>query len=153
MALTGKLDINYWEPLQISLQGEYNKNLAFDRGAIDRVAVNNRGPNDSLTNLGSFAGGDTAWFVGARVGKPVFEKCGDWAVGLNYRHIESDAVVDGFNDSDFGLGGTNLKGYSLWAAVALSERVSFGLRWTSSDEIAGPPLSVDIFQIDINAKF
>jgi hypothetical protein len=27
------------------------------------------------------------------------------------------------------------------------------LRYTSSDEIAGPPLAIDIFQLDINAKF
>ena len=61
--------------------------------------------------------------------------------------------MDGFNDSDFGLGGTNLQGFSLWGTMALSERVNFGLRWTSSDQIAGPPLSLDIFQIDFNAKF
>ena len=41
----------------------------------------------------------------------------------------------------------------IWGGVALSERVNMALRWTSSDEIAGPPLSTDIFQIDFNAKF
>ena len=37
--------------------------------------------------------------------------------------------------------------------MALSERVHIGVRYTSSDEIAGPPLAIDIFQLDINAKF
>ena len=100
-----------------------------------------------------FDGGDTAWIVGARIGKLALDKRGDSAAGVSYRYVESDAVVDGFNDSDFGLGGTNLQGFSLWAGMALSERVNFGFRWTSSDEIAGPPLSVDIFQIDFNGKF
>lgn len=153
LAITGKLDLNYWEPFQISLYGEFVKNLAFNRGAVDAIAVNNRGDKNGTTGFGRFEGGDTAWILGARFGKPAFTKRGDWAVGLSYRYVESDAVVDGFNDSDFGLGGTNLQGFSLWGGVALSERVNMGLRWTSSDEIAGPPLSTDIFQIDFNAKF
>jgi hypothetical protein len=51
------------------------------------------------------------------------------------------------------MGGTNLRGFSLWAGVAVSKRVNLGARWTSSDEIAGPPLSVDIFLLDLNASF
>jgi hypothetical protein len=31
--------------------------------------------------------------------------------------------------------------------------VNVGVRWTSADQIAGPPLAVDIFQFDFNAKF
>ena len=153
LVISGKLEINRWEPAQITLFGEYIKNLAFDRNAIDAIAVNNRGSNGGLGGLGRFEGGDTAWIVGARVGKPAFEKRGDWAAALSYRYVESDAVVDGFADSEFGLGGTNLQGFSLWAGVALSERVSMGVRWMSSDEIAGPQLSTDTIQLDFNAKF
>lgn len=153
VVLTGKLDIHNWEPFQISLYGEYVKNLEFDRNAIDAIAVNNRGPQGGIGGLGKFEGGDTAWILGAKFGRLAYEKRGDWAFGVNYRYVESDAVVDGFNDSDFGLGGTNLQGFSVWAGMALSPNVNFGLRWTSSDEIAGPPLSTDIFQLDFNAKF
>ncbi len=153
LAITGKLDLDFWEPVQISLFGEYIKNLAFNRGDIDAIAVNNRGNIGTTGGLGRFEGGDTAWIIGARIGKPAFTKRGDWAVSASYRYVESDAVVDGFNDSDFGLGGTNLQGFSLWGGVALSERVNVGVRWTTSDEIAGPPLSIDIFQLDFNAKF
>jgi Putative porin len=35
----------------------------------------------------------------------------------------------------------------------LSKRVRCGARWMSADEIAGPPLSSDVFLIDLNAKF
>lgn len=153
VAITGRLDFNNWEPFQLSLYGEYIKNLAFNQGDIEAIAVNNRGTNGGLGGAGRFEGGDTAWILGARFGKPELAARGDWAAGVSYRYVESDAVVDGFNDSDFGLGGTNLQGFSIWAGMALSERVNMGLRWTSSDEIAGPALSVDIFQIDFNAKF
>ena len=153
LALTGRLDLNHWEPFQVSILGEYIKNLAFDGSAINAVAVNNRGAEGSSGRLGAFAGGDNAWMISARVGKPVFEKRGDYAASIGYRYVESDAVVDGFNDSNSGMGGTNLRGFSLWAGVAVSQRVNMGVRWTSSDEIAGPPLSVDIFLLDLNATF
>ncbi len=152
LAITAKLDINYWEPVQISLFGEYVKNLAFDRDAINAVAVNNRGPN-GIAGLGSFDGGDTAWIVGLRVGKLQLEKAWDWNVGVTYRHVESDAVIDGFADSDFGGGGTNVEGYTLFGALALGPRTSIGLRWLSADEIAGPPLKTDTIQVEFNGKF
>ena len=147
-----KLDYNRYEPFQISLYGDYHKNLAYDAGAINAVAINNRGPNNAL-GVGRYDGGDTAWLVGLRVGRPALEKRGDWNFGLSYRHVESDAVVDGFNDSDFGGGGTNLRGYTLSGALALGQRVALGLRWMSANEIAGPQFQQDTLLIDINGKF
>jgi hypothetical protein len=151
LALTGKLDWNHFEPVQVTLSGEYLKNLAFDQETINTIAVNNRGPG--TTGIGAFDGGDTAWIVGLKVGHPAMQKRGNWNVGVNYRHVESDAVVDGFADSDFGGGGTNVKGYSVFGNVALGPNVWLGLRYMSSDEVAGPPLKADIYQIDITGKF
>ncbi len=154
LALTGRLDYNGWEPVQVSLSGEFVKNLAFNHGDIDRIAVNNRGPDDDVTGaIGGFDGGDTAWIVNLQVGKPALLKRWDWTVGANYRYVESDAVVDGFADSDFGGGGTNLKGFSLYGAVALGENVAVGLRWMSASEVSGPRYEQDIIQFDINGKF
>ena len=152
LAITGKLDLNYFEPVQISLSGEYVKNLAWDESAIDSFAVNNRGSVDSL-GIGRYEGGDTAWIAGIRVGRMKFEKAWDWMLGINYRHVESDAVVDGFTDSDFGGGGTNVEGYTLYGALAISPNVSFGVRWMSANELAGPPLKTDVLQIEFNGKF
>jgi hypothetical protein len=69
--------------------------------------------------------------------------------------VESDAVIDGFTDSDFGgiTAGTNLKGYTMSGNLALSPNVWFGIRWMSADEIAGPPLKNDVLQIDVNGRF
>jgi len=70
-----------------------------------------------------------------------------------YRYIQSDAVVDAFTDSDFGLGGTNLKGYFFGANLAVSTNVWLTARWMSANQVAGPPYAVDIAQVDLNAKF
>ncbi len=153
LALTGRIDYDGWEPFRISLNGEWVKNLGFDGGDINRIAVNNRGPNDNLGGLGSYAGGDTAWIVNLTMGSAALDQRWNWNLGVNYRYIESDAVIDGFNDSDFGLGGTNLKGYTVYGNLAVSPRVSFGLRWMSADEVAGPTYKSDVVLFDINGKF
>lgn len=153
-ALTTRLDYNHFEPFQVSLSGEYIKNLAFNRSAIERNGPPRLvGPvNNNSSNSGAFGGGGTAWIVNLKVGKAAFEKRWDWNFGLSYRRVESDSVVDGFCDSDFGGGGTNLKGYMLSGNLALSSRVSLGLRWMSADAIAGPPFKNDTLQFDINGK-
>ena len=148
LALTGKLDYAHYEPFHIMLIGEYVRNIAFDRGNIDQIAVNNRG-----SGSGSFDGGNNAWTTSLRVGSPNLEKRWNWNVGVGYRYVESDSVVDGFNDSDFGGGGTNLKGFTISSALALSPNVSVALRWMSAQEIAGPPLKVDTIQLDFSGKF
>lgn len=159
VALTGRLDFNHFEPVQVSLIGEYIKNTAFDKEAINAIAVNNRGPvalnpDGTLSSaLGVFEGTDIAWTLGLRVGHPALEKRGAWQAGIAYRYIGSDAVIDGFNDSEFGGGGTNAKGYVVGGSVALSPRVSLGFHWMSADQIAGPPLKSDLFQFDLRAKF
>ena len=174
LSFTGRLDFNQWEPCQISLRGEYARNLAFDQFDIDSKAVNNRGalpPVDpaaapattvaadgSTTTtapspVGAYEGGDTAWMLNLQIGKSVFEKRGDWNAFVGYRYVESDAVVDGFTESEFGGGGTNVKGFVVGGSIALSKRVKFGVQWMSAEQIAGPPLKTDTLMIDFSAKF
>jgi hypothetical protein len=150
---SGTLDYAHWDPFHLTLFGEFVKNFAFDYNDVNARAINNRGPNTAAGTPGAFAGGNNGWIVGLKAGTPAFEKRWDWYVGINYRYVESDATVDGFNDSDFGLGGTNLKGYSIFGAVALSPHVGFYLRWMSADEIGGPAFRNDTLQFDFNAKF
>jgi hypothetical protein len=113
--------------------------------------VNNR----TGGGAGAFDGGDTAWYMGVNVGKAItaFDKPGDWALGIGYRHVESDAVIDGLNDSVFGGGGTNMEGYTLNAALALSKRTWMRMAYMSASQIAGPQLQTDVFLIDFSAKF
>ena len=152
-AVTARLDYNGFEPMQVSLHGEYIKNLGFDRDRLQTLGVNNRAEVSPSGRPGRYEGGDTAWLIGLRAGAPVLQKRGDWQFGVNYRHLESDAVVDGFNESDFGLGGTNMKGFGLWGTYATSPNTAFSVRWMSAEEIAGPPLKVDLLQLDFTGRF
>ena len=74
-------------------------------------------------------------------------------VGADYRYVGSDAVVDGFNDSEFNGGGSNAKGFVLTGAYALSKNAALGFQWNSNEQIAGPPLKSDYFQFDFKIKF
>jgi hypothetical protein len=153
IAVTGQLDFNRFDPCHIWLVGEFVKNLAFDKTAIENNGpANLQGPVNNIAN-GTFNGGDTGYNIRLNVGKVSLEKLWDWNVSMTYRYLESDAVVDGFNDSDFGGGGANLKGYIMGANLAFNSRVWTGFRWMSADSIAGPPFKEDLFQFDINAKF
>jgi len=155
MAITGQLDYRGFEPIDVSLIGEFVKNMAFSTSAIE----NNGpplvpGPVNNLSN-GTFAGGGIGYNIGLNVGHPAMEKLGDWNLSLTYRYLESDAVVDGFNDADFGgnLTGTNLQGYMIVGSLALTPRIWTSVRWMSADSIAGPTYKNDLIQVDVNAKF
>lgn len=153
--VTARIDYNGWEPVQVSLLGEYVQNLAFNSGAINEIAVNNRGAVDTteLDAIGDFEGSPYGWNIELRVGTPALAKAWDWYISGGYRYIGSDSVVDGFNDSDFGLGGTNMQGYTVGAAIALNPNVWLAVRWYGAENIAGPTYKVDVFQFDLNAKF
>lgn len=153
IAGTVSVDFTQFEPVHLSFLGEYVRNLAFNRTAIGVKAVNNLGPATTSSSVGPFVGGDTGWTASFRVGRIALEKRWDWNLSLGYRSVDSDAVVDGFCDSDFGGGGTNLKGFFTSANLSLSKRVWLGLRWYSADSIAGPTFKNDILQFDTNAKF
>ncbi|MGC1480620.1 MAG: putative porin [Chthoniobacterales bacterium] len=155
IAFSGQINLTYFEPVNVAFSGEYVKNVAFDRDAINDVAVNNRGDvdPDDLSDIGDFVGSDTAWIVQVEVGTVGLEKRWDWNVAFGYRYVGSDAVVDGFNDSNFGGGGTNLKGFTVGGSVALSKNVWITASYLSGRSIAGPQLREDRFQLDLNAKF
>jgi len=153
LTYTGRIDLNHWEPFQISLLGEYAMNLGFDESEIAQEALNNRGPVPAPGVPGQYEGGNVAWNAGVQFGKPVLDKRWDMNTVLGYRYIESDAVVDAFNDSDFGLGGTNMEGFSISTKIALTSNTNFQIEWMSANEIAGPPLQTDFFTFDFNASF
>ncbi|WAC21776.1 putative porin [Luteolibacter sp. SL250] len=154
LTLTGKLEYDRYEEVKFSLLGEITKNLGFDESEVASRAFSDGRPGRTLLNSpDDFQGGDLAWNVAFQVGKPGLTSKGDWVASLGYRYVESDAVLDGFTDSDFGGGGTNLKGFTLGGAYAISPNVRIGARWMSADEIDGPPLATDTIQFDINARF
>jgi len=155
LALTSQIDYDGFEPVRISLVGEYVQNLAFNQDDINAIAVNNRSALDQngLTDIGAFDGSPYGWFVDLRVGTQALAKRWDWLLSVGYRWIGSDSVVDGFNDSDFGGGGTNMQGFTVAGFLSLSENVYLGARWMGSESITGPQYDTNIFYFEINSKF
>lgn len=155
LSANARLEYRHWEPFVVSLSGEWDQNLAWN---AENIA--NSGPSQlkgNINNPGSngtgYGGGNNAWIVQTKIGSGALQKRWDWDFGVAYRYVESDAVIDGFCDSDFGGGGTNLKGFSVGGNLALSKSVFIGMRWLSATGIAGPQYKSDIIQLDINSRF
>ncbi len=79
--------------------------------------------------------GDIGYQMGIKVGYLKPRERWEWNVGIEYRYLESDAVLDAFTDSDFHLGGTNAKGWIFGAELGLYHNVWLKARWMSSNEI------------------
>jgi hypothetical protein len=140
--VTAKLIYDYWSPVHLVLTADYAKNLGFDQADVARRTGN---PNVKEETEG--------YQFGLMVGYPSILGFGDWNVFLNYKYLEADSVLDAFTDSDFHLGGTNAKGWILGGRFGIYKNVWFEARWLTSDEISGPPLAIDVFQLDLNARF
>ena len=139
--LTGSLDLGYWHPVHVVLSADYVNNLGFNQ-----AAVNARTGSDVKKETEGFQ-------VGLSVGYPALEEFGDWKGSFSYKYLEADAVMDAFADQDFHLGGTNARGWIAGADLGLGKNVWLSTRWFSADQISGPPLSIDVLHVNINARF
>nr|MBF0223315.1 putative porin [Desulfobulbaceae bacterium] len=146
--ITGKLDINFFAPVQISLIGDYVKNIGYDKDAVGS-RIFGTAEAYKLGNLEENEG----YQVGLSVGHTKVSDKGQWRTFLYYKYLEADAVLDAFTDSDFHLGGTHAKGWILGGEFGLAKNTWMSSRWLSSDEISGPQFSVDTLQVDLNLKY
>jgi hypothetical protein len=145
-------DTETFNALKLRLQGDYVRNLAYDASKMQR-----RSEGQVINNLngdGAIQSGANAWMVQAMLGRAMdMSHEGDWNVYAGYKYIQPDALPDAYNDSSFHLGGTNAKGYYLGANYAFTNNISVEGRWSSSNEVYGDPLSINVFQLDLNARF
>jgi hypothetical protein len=157
---SGRLDLGQFDPVHIILDGEYVRNVAWNRDDVAAKALANpipAGPSAGCstppcpTNV--YVGGNQGWLARLTVGEPKLTALWDWNAFVGYKWLESDAVIDAFTDSDFGLGGTNLRGYFVGGSLALGPNVWLSARWMSANQVAGAPYAVDIVQVDLNARF
>jgi hypothetical protein len=87
------------------------------------------------------------------LGSPLQGAQWSWSAGVEYRYLQSDAVVDAFTDPDFGLGGTNLQGYMVTGSLGIIQQVKLSLLWSSASSIVGPRYQVDELLVDVTARF
>lgn len=151
--VTARLDLAQFNPVHVVFDGTYVQNVAFDPKLMENIAVNNRGASPDGVNPGQFNGGNKGAMGRVSVGYPTIGDFGQWSVFAAYKYLELDATLDAFTDPDFGLGGTNLKGYIIGGSFGLGKNVWTTARWMSANSIAGPPFAVDVFQLDLNGRF
>lgn len=120
---------------------DYVKNVGFDQDEI-------------LARTGDTIPEETEGYgFGLAVGRQKVVERGDWQVFGELRHLEADAVLDAFTDSDFHLGGTNAEGWIAGFSYALRDRLLLTTRYLSSNEITGDPFGIDTLQIDLVGSF
>jgi polyhydroxyalkanoate synthesis regulator phasin len=148
--LTGTVDLAHFEPVHVIVDGDVVKNVGYDTA---RVNSRLQAPQQPRT-LG--------WQTKITVGWPSIQNKNDWQVFLGYRHLERDAVLDAFADSDFRLGGTNSKGFFVGGLYGVDRNSWLSVKWLSADQIDAnfntftqkkDQLNVDVIQVDFNAKF
>jgi hypothetical protein len=141
-----KYDLAAFSPYHVIIGLDYVDNMGYDK---EKIAARTQGR--PLTNTAEDK--TEAYMVEVAFGWPKVTLRGNWRVALAYKYVEQDAVLDAFTDSDFHLGGTDAKGYVFRWDYGLMENAWFTLRYLSANEIDGPPLAIDVIQLDVNAKF
>ncbi len=157
-----RLDLSH----HLVFTGEYVRNVAYNWRDVCRntpagLPVNNlEGDNSDPCDTPAagdtkarFRSGPNAFLVKLLYGDPDPTRFGEWNIGAGYRYIQPDALLDGYNSPDFHLGGTNAKGYTLTATMGLFSGAYLQARWFSADQVYGPPLAIDVGQLDLHVRF
>lgn len=146
--VTGEVDIATFNPVHVTLTGDYVKNIGFDEDEVFRRTGNRYEEETDGYQLLLNVGHNTF-----RAPADVPVKRNDWRVMLGYKYIEADAVLDGFTDSNFHLGGSDAKGWLLAGEYGIDKNAWISARYFSTDSISGPPLGIDVLLLDFIAKF
>lgn len=137
----GEIDLAVFNPVHVVLHGAYVQNIGFDQQEIlRRTGTLYRKENEGYE-------------LSMLVGHPAINKLHDWQVFGGYRRLERDAMVDGYTDSNFRLGGTDAKGYFIGAQYGVGKNAWLSSRYFAVDQISGTPFSVDTFLLDFNSRF
>lgn len=154
MVLTVAAEFSHFSPFHVMLTGEWASNTAFDKNDFYQragVAYDQVEPG----------GRKDAYYLKASFGTPEVREFGQWQLSASYRRVGSDAVLDAFTDSDMGLGGTNIQGYTIGGVLGLDRNTTVGVRYLSGKNIdttlnASYPdatFKVNTLQLDLNVRF
>jgi hypothetical protein len=138
-----------FSPNDIVFEGEFAKNLAFDRAAMEtKVLANNAGPDGT-----GFSGGDTAYMAKILWGKQNPTNLWDYNVSLAYKYLETDSTVDAFTDALFHLGGTNAKGYIISGNLNVGSNTTLTTSLYSAKQVTGAPYANNVIITDLMTSF
>jgi hypothetical protein len=140
-SLTAELGFRYDEFRRLTILADWARNVGFDREEILKRTGFLLEPRDRALQLR------------VAFGHQLIERWGDWFAFGGYKRLEADSVLDIFNDGDFHLGGTNAKGWYLGGGFGIGRNAWIGAKYATANEIDGPPLAIDVLQIDFNARF
>ena len=155
LVLTASAEFTHFNPFNIMVAAEYANNTAFSlsdfRRRTDATFYGNVNPG----------GRRDGYQLKFAVGALDVRDANDWQVQLSYRHVGSDAVLDAFTDSDLGLGGTNIRGYTLGLNYGLDRNTSLGMRYMAAENIDTPlnsnypnaSFKVNTLMVDLNVRF
>jgi polyhydroxyalkanoate synthesis regulator phasin len=127
--------------LVLDMAANYVTNVGYDEGDVLRrtkVFVAERGD---------------AYRLEFRVGNPDIARPLAWRAFVAYHYAERDSLLDAFTDSNFFRGGTDAEGYILGGELGITNNTWVRMRYLSADEIDGPPLGIDVLQLDLYGKF
>lgn len=134
-------DYSKFKPIHVIATMDYARNVGYDEHKIFARSGQNIKPQID------------AYQFRLTVGYPVITERHQWQVFGFYRRSERDSMLDAFTDSNYLLGGTNHKGYTLHALYGVAHNTWLGLRYNSYDQVSGLPLSIDSVNLDLNARF
>ncbi|WP_407655454.1 putative porin [Burkholderia alba] len=154
--LKARWDTVVADRVKLRLDGEFVRNLAYNENKAFNAAtppVNNYESTSINTTRADYRSGPNGFMVKATIGEPDPSAKGQWNFAVAYKYLQPDATLDAFNDPDFHLGGTNARGYILSAAYAVARDTWLSARYLSAKEVYGPPVSIDVLQLELNARF
>ncbi|MDE2366153.1 MAG: putative porin [Betaproteobacteria bacterium] len=134
-------DYSGFRPIHVIGTVDYVRNVGYNQNKILMRTGQNIKPEIN------------AFQVRLTVGYPVISERHQWQVFGFYRYSQRDSMLDAFTDSNYLLGGTNHKGYTLHALYGIAHNTWLGLRYNSYNSISGLPLGIDSVNLDLNARF
>lgn len=155
VVLTASAEFTHFSPFNILVAAEYANNTAFSLSDFRRRT------DPAFYGSVNPGGRRDGYQLKFALGSLDVRDAHDWQVQLAYRHVGSDAVLDAFTDSDLGLGGTNLRGYTLGLNYGLARNTALGVRYMAAENIDTPlnsnypnaSFKVNTLQVDLNVRF
>jgi len=127
--------------LVLEMAANYVRNVGYDEAEV-------------LLRTGEFVPERAdAYRLEFRAGNPEIARPLAWRAFVTYHYAERDSVLDAFTDSDIHRGGTDAEGYIIGGELGITDNTWARLRYLSADEIDGPPLGIDVLQLDLNGRF